>query len=253
MQNEIFKYFTQNELVELMNLGFKSLSCKDEGDFKNLVSSLNKLFFFENAFCGCGNLMDLLGGTAHEPDLQLYDVSFPKGFLDVYVEKKDFQADPVLWELMERLAPVNWQDVEKKHGNDDSASTLARSYNMLDGWTHGLLEPVSMNLTAFTFAGITAEHSPRVEKILEYIVPFYTEALKRFQKKDSGLVFNLTRREIEMLNWTKEGKSSWEISQILNCSKRTVDFHLENIKQKLNASTRTHAVVVALQHGIIDF
>jgi DNA-binding CsgD family transcriptional regulator len=58
---------------------------------------------------------------------------------------------------------------------------------------------------------------------------------------------------VEVLNWTKEGKSSWEISKILNCSKRNVDFHMESTKKKLGAVTRAHAVAVALQSGLIDF
>jgi DNA-binding CsgD family transcriptional regulator len=89
--------------------------------------------------------------------------------------------------------------------------------------------------------------------ILEYIVPFYSEAYKRVRKRVVKPPNKLTNREIEVLNWIKEGKSSWEISIIFACSKRVVDFHVSNIKRKLNAATRAQAVAICLQQGIIGF
>jgi DNA-binding CsgD family transcriptional regulator len=63
----------------------------------------------------------------------------------------------------------------------------------------------------------------------------------------------LTHRETEVLRWIKDGKSSWDISIILKCSKRVVDFHVGNIKKKLNAASRAQAVAIGLHHGIITF
>ncbi len=62
---------------------------------------------------------------------------------------------------------------------------------------------------------------------------------------------NLSKREKEVLTWSKRGKSSWEISAILNISERTVNFHVNNIMQKLNAVSRTQAVAVAIERGLI--
>ncbi len=55
-----------------------------------------------------------------------------------------------------------------------------------------------------------------------------------------------------MLNWIKEGKSSWEISVILGVSERTIKFHVCNVMRKLDAVTRTHAVAIAIEQGLID-
>jgi DNA-binding NarL/FixJ family response regulator len=62
----------------------------------------------------------------------------------------------------------------------------------------------------------------------------------------------LSFREKEVLKWLKKGKSSWEISEILNISYRTVDFHVNNIIQKLDAVNRIQAVAIAVEHGLID-
>ncbi len=62
----------------------------------------------------------------------------------------------------------------------------------------------------------------------------------------------LNEREIECLTWSARGKTSPEIAQIVNISKRTVNFHIENACRKLNVSTRTEAVVKASSGRLID-
>ncbi len=44
----------------------------------------------------------------------------------------------------------------------------------------------------------------------------------------------LTEREAETLTWAARGKTSFEIGTILGLTKRTVDFHIDNARQKLN-------------------
>jgi LuxR family quorum-sensing system transcriptional regulator CciR len=53
----------------------------------------------------------------------------------------------------------------------------------------------------------------------------------------------LTERERQCATWLVEGKTSWEIAQILGISVNTVNFHVKNIKRKLRCNTR--ALVVA--------
>jgi LuxR family quorum sensing-dependent transcriptional regulator len=61
----------------------------------------------------------------------------------------------------------------------------------------------------------------------------------------------LTPREIEILTWVAKGKSRWEVGIILGISEETVKAHLENIRQKLGASNTTHAIAIALLHGLL--
>jgi DNA-binding CsgD family transcriptional regulator len=58
-----------------------------------------------------------------------------------------------------------------------------------------------------------------------------------------------TYRELEVLRWLKEGKTSMDIGTILAISERTVNFHVQNIKRKANAVNRAQAVAVAMQTG----
>ncbi|RDU95945.1 response regulator transcription factor [Trinickia dinghuensis] len=61
----------------------------------------------------------------------------------------------------------------------------------------------------------------------------------------------LTDREFMVLDWLKEGKTNWEIAAILGISERTVKFHVANIRSKLSASSRSHAVALAYSHNLI--
>jgi DNA-binding CsgD family transcriptional regulator len=62
----------------------------------------------------------------------------------------------------------------------------------------------------------------------------------------------LSDREKEVLNWLKQGKSSWEISVIFGISERTVNYHIYNIMEKLQTTNRAQAVAVATRLGLID-
>ena len=63
----------------------------------------------------------------------------------------------------------------------------------------------------------------------------------------------LTKREIEVLSLVIEGKSSKEVADMLYVSKRTVDFHLANIYDKLQVTNRVQAFRRAARLGLIPF
>ena len=62
----------------------------------------------------------------------------------------------------------------------------------------------------------------------------------------------LNDREVETLARVAHGKTSAEVAQILELSKRTVDFHIDNARNKLGVSTRTEDAVKALTGRLIE-
>jgi DNA-binding CsgD family transcriptional regulator len=75
---------------------------------------------------------------------------------------------------------------------------------------------------------------------------------ERFGTHDSCLI-NLTKREIEVLSLVLEGKSSREVAAALFCSKRTIDFHLARIYEKLQVTNRVQAMRRATLLGLVNF
>ncbi len=62
----------------------------------------------------------------------------------------------------------------------------------------------------------------------------------------------LTPRELQVLEFLAEGRSSKQIANSLAISEATVKGHLKNLYDKLGASDRAHAVAIALRQRIID-
>jgi DNA-binding NarL/FixJ family response regulator len=62
----------------------------------------------------------------------------------------------------------------------------------------------------------------------------------------------LTSRELETLRGVASGSSNKIIAEHLGISEHTVKGHLKSILSKLDASDRTHAVMIALKRGFLD-
>jgi DNA-binding NarL/FixJ family response regulator len=62
----------------------------------------------------------------------------------------------------------------------------------------------------------------------------------------------LSDREVEALTWVARGKTSAQIADLIGLSKRTIDFHLDNARIKLDATTRTQAAIKAAIGKLIE-
>jgi DNA-binding NarL/FixJ family response regulator len=63
---------------------------------------------------------------------------------------------------------------------------------------------------------------------------------------------SITTRELDVLRGVANGNSNKIIASDLKISEHTVKNHLKSILSKLNASDRTHAVMIALKRGFLD-
>jgi LuxR family transcriptional regulator, quorum-sensing system regulator RhlR len=61
----------------------------------------------------------------------------------------------------------------------------------------------------------------------------------------------LTERERQILQWTAEGKSSAEVAIILSICADTVNYHLNNVKNKLGVPNKTSAVAYGVALGLL--
>lgn len=62
----------------------------------------------------------------------------------------------------------------------------------------------------------------------------------------------LTQREREVLTLAAQGQPSKEIAYLMDITMRTVQFHMSSIFKKLNVSSRTQAVAIALENSWIS-
>lgn len=71
-----------------------------------------------------------------------------------------------------------------------------------------------------------------------------------YSQKDASQP-RLSRREVECLTWASKGKTTWEISRVLDISEHTVNFHLRNANSKLGTINRRQAVAKCIQMGYL--
>jgi DNA-binding CsgD family transcriptional regulator len=243
---DLDKYLTKSEILDLLHILDSSRHCIDDEEIKKLVLDLKKIVPFDCFSYGYA--------TANKEILHTVILDYPLDYLDRYFEKKYEQIDPVFTELMEQRKVVNWHDVDRIYDKRPEiiVNHEAKEFGLMDGFIYGGDDP--KNISTFWFAGKHIERNNRSKAVIEFAVRALTYSLRElYEKTNKGTrQVTLSNKEIEVLSWLKEGKSSWDISVIMRISERTVNFHVNNIIAKLDAMNRTHAVAIALTERLID-
>jgi DNA-binding CsgD family transcriptional regulator len=80
---------------------------------------------------------------------------------------------------------------------------------------------------------------------------YFHQHMLRIWGHDTEREMLISARELECLKWIAEGKTAWEAGIILGISERTVRFHLNAAREKLDCLTTTQAVAKAVAHQLI--
>lgn len=246
---ELKNLLSKNDSITLLELIHRSLYCKTQVDLEGLVRQVSDLIAFESAFCGFAK-------TDGRGNLKSYDFAkadYPDDWLDLYFAKGYLSVDPVLRENFTNFSCQYWEDTYRKSPPPREFVADAHEFGLQSGYTCGASSADAREGSLFSFAGSKIEQHPRTEAIIRHVVPHFHQALIRvFAKVKGKKAVTLTAREREVLRWVKEGKSSWDISKIFGISARTVNYHITNVKQKLDAVSRAQAVAIGVEQGLIE-
>ena len=80
---------------------------------------------------------------------------------------------------------------------------------------------------------------------------YFHQHMLRIWGHDTERDMLVSARELECLKWIAEGKTAWEAGVILGISERTVRFHLNAAREKLDCLTTTQAVAKAVAQQLI--
>ncbi|KQV78658.1 LuxR family transcriptional regulator [Massilia sp. Root351] len=122
--------------------------------------------------------------------------------------------------------------------------------------------PLTGGGTCFALFGMPQRPGPRQAYFIELLLPHLHFALQRLERMPGAAwpaasaaawaERPVSRREMEILHWVKEGKSNVEVGQILGISGLTVKNHLQRIYKTLGVSNRTQAVARGMALRLLD-
>lgn len=247
--SQLYSLLSKLDAVTLLELIHESLSCNSKENLAELVERLKSLIPFDYGLCGLAKI----DKNGMKPDFDITNGSYPNEWLEVYLANEYFKIDPVPKENFTHFNIQFWDDSYKKYDTPKKFVSEARDFGLLKGYTYGVKNLSSTQGSLLSLAGPNLDRDERTEAIIKLVTPHIHQCYVRvIQETGKKSVSPLSEREKEVLNWVGQGKSSWDISVILGISERTVKFHVDNIKIKLNAVSRSHAVAIALDLGLIS-
>ena len=180
---------------------------------------------------------------------------WPQRWLDFYIKENYVAVDPVVRLCRNSVNPFEWSEAPFDQASEPRALEVmnrASDFRMANGFCipiHGLTGYEA----CVSLGGVNLDLSPRTKPALHLMGMYAFERIRQLMTSNAESRFDrLTVREREVLTWTAVGKTSAEVAEIMNLSKRTVDEYSVRAARKLRASNKTHAVVKALQQRLIS-
>lgn len=174
-----------------------------------------------------------------------------------YETENYVRIDPIVRRGLNSLLPIDWSDFGQLTHEQQKFFGEAREFKVgqrgLTFPLHGLhgetaVFSVTANFSEREWRKFVARHL----RDLRIVGDLFHQRVIEDELKDEGVPkVPLTRRELECLKWSAEGKSQSETAGILGLSERTVRFFLEGARHKLGCYNTTHAVAAAMLRGIL--
>jgi LuxR family transcriptional regulator, activator of conjugal transfer of Ti plasmids len=183
----------------------------------------------------------------------------PDAWTRRYASEGYARDDPVLTEALRSTLPFMWSRVA---ASKEIGPRQRRFFEeaRAAGLRECLTLPIHVQSEVAALSVVPHElHRDRVlhHRHLLYLMAHYYHLKARRPLLEATLTASsrrrslLSPRETQVLGWSAKGKSTSEISTLLAISQKSVEFHVEGAKRKLNVSNRTHAVAKAIMLGLL--
>jgi LuxR family quorum sensing-dependent transcriptional regulator len=175
---------------------------------------------------------------------------WPASWRAHYVRESYFQDDPVTAWATKTVHPFDWSQAPydgKRWPRAREVMGVARDFGLRRGFAVPVVRSHGVDIVSM--AGERPERSEYAKRAL-HLIALYAHAKAvslAGSRQPADRKSILTAGEREVLRWTAEGKSTWEISVILEISEATVFWRIKNAVAKLDAMNRTHAVIKAIR------
>lgn len=235
------KAWQENQLQAL-----HSVQCEDEL-FQTLLEFSKELGF---DCCAYGMRVPL---PLTNPKTLMFN-NYPEDWRAQYQAKNYLAVDPTVQLATHSLLPIIWTD--DVFENACELWEDARSFGLRIGLAQSIRDfngVISMLTFARSNEAITEVELNAKQFKIAWLTQMAHLGMSKFllPKMMPEVNVKLSNREIEVLRWTAMGKTSSEISCILNIAERTVNFHINNIVTKLDSPNKTSAAIKATILGFL--
>ena len=204
--------------------------------------------------CGVGSI----AGDRVKP-YRMLSHNFPQQYIDELIRQDGTMDSPIMQRWRAKRKPLLVELERDRLGVALAYITRVKKYGFKNAAVHGLVDVQGAVTSYFCFIDIPENLGPRHEYLLALLVPHLHVALTRALAAEpnppqalSAPPTTLSERQKDVLRWIYQGKTYWEIGQILGVSEDTIKYHVNQVFSKLSVSNRTQAVLKALSMDLIE-
>ena len=181
--------------------------------------------------------------------------SFPKAWVDRYLNNRYQEIDPALLLAATSVLPVNWDKISRRSARVRKFFNEAKALGV---GNHGITISVfGPNGNSGLFS-VTAEmpdcqwkrEYPRLERDITYLSHLVHERVAALSDRaNSTKMQDISLMEKSCLQWVADGHTMLAVAQKLNVSERAVRMYLSTARSKLDAKNTTHAIAIMMRCG----
>lgn len=175
-----------------------------------------------------------------------------------YLSENYERIDPALHKTLGGILPVDWSTIDRSPACVRKLFGEAAEFGVGNQGLSFPIRGLNREIAVFSLAAKLSDaewlrYSRHYMRDFQIIGYFIHNRMIEALGIDPSPGAPLLQRELECLRWSAAGKTKWEIGEVLAISERTVKFHLDQARHKLNCMNVTHAVAKALAIGLITF
>lgn len=220
-------------------------SVQTADDFGRMVEgSFRAVLPHEMMLCGIGGISPQ---GSHLRKILNYD--YPLAYFEPLRDEDGRVDSPLMRRWRETLEPQLFQSGRDDDQFPDDWVRLFNKYDLRNTIGHGVMDVGGVFSSFFILSRVPGEIGPDHAYLMKLLTPHLHFALARvltmveeYQGALGKRRKSLSERQREILHWMHEGKTNWEIAQILSLSELNVKYHINQIFLKLEVRSRAQAV-----------
>jgi len=199
--------------------------------------------------------------TDHSPTLTEFQsvTNAPAGYLDDFQNLELGKIDPVSQHCKRSSSPIVWDRRTYSSAQEQQLWVHQADFGLRSGLAVAMHPGRGRHfMFGADWSHDRCERVPHFRRIAEDLLEFAAHAqaaafeLSQPHRAQQGRPAALLPNELEVLRWSTDGRTSWEIGMEMSITERHATLLLHRAMQKLGCGTRYEAALRAIRLGLIS-